>query len=159
MAFPTLRKSSQKIFWHFPHSGNRLKNFFGVSHTQETVSKNFFAISRTQESLSKIFLAFPTLRKPSQNFFGISRFKIIFLENAEDESEMNYYDNLINRPWSGLLNSFYSSILVTELTFSISFSVFISKCSWSVLATTTLISPLKNPSPPSIVIERILIRS
>ncbi len=43
LAFPTLRKPSQKIFWHFPHSGNRLKKFFGIFHAREIVSKNFLA--------------------------------------------------------------------------------------------------------------------
>ena len=36
LAFPTLRKSSQKIFWHFPHSGNRINTSHSIENKSET---------------------------------------------------------------------------------------------------------------------------
>ena len=36
LAFPTLRKPSQKIFWRFPHSGNRINTSHSIENKSET---------------------------------------------------------------------------------------------------------------------------
>ena len=82
LAFPTLRKPSPRIFWHFPHSVNR-------PHA-------FFAISRTREIVPTHFLAFPTLRKSSQNFFWHFLFKILLPERTIGQSADYFQVDLIS---------------------------------------------------------------
>jgi hypothetical protein len=36
LAFPALRKPSQKIFWRFPHSGNRINTSHSIENKSET---------------------------------------------------------------------------------------------------------------------------
>jgi biotin operon repressor len=64
---------NKSLFTFFPHSGNRLKKFFGVSRTQETVSKNFLAFPALRKLSQKIFWHFPHSGNRLKKFFGISR--------------------------------------------------------------------------------------
>jgi hypothetical protein len=68
----TLKNTIKYIFCHFPRSGNRLKKFFAISHTQETVSKNFLPFPALRKPSQKIFCHFPHSGNRLKNFFAIS---------------------------------------------------------------------------------------
>ena len=69
LPFPALKKSSPRIFCHFPHLGNRPHVFFAISHAQEIVPTYFLPFPALRKSSPRIFCHFPHLGNRPHVFF------------------------------------------------------------------------------------------